>query len=61
MIFVLFLTLNSIISFVMTNVICDASTILIEKCRFSVLALSWEKKIRESVRICRREVPKSVK
>jgi len=44
MMFVLFLTLNNGMSFVLTNLICDESTVLIEICRLSVFALSWEEK-----------------
>ena len=44
MMFVLLLTLNNIVSYVITNVIYDESTIYVEMCRFSVFALSWENK-----------------
>ena len=61
MMFVLLLTMNNIVSYVITNVICDESTIYVEMCRFSVFALSMEEKFAGPVRFCRREVPKSAK
>ena len=61
MMFVLLLTLNNIVSYVITNVICDESTIYVEMCRFSVFALSMEEKFAGPVRFCRREVPNSFK
>ena len=59
--FVLLLNLNSVVSFVLTNVIYDESTIYVEMCRFSVFALSWEEKFAGPVRFCWRDVTKSAK